>query len=242
MQPPECAEVERFWTRCTRTTPPYPFGLEDVLHMHFKVTIVPLPRLATAVAGRWLARRGWPGLTHSTEHPLHGCIVARAGDAFIFVEATDPPDEQQFTLAHEAGHLLLDYLEPREDVVQFLGEDQLAVLDGVRPPTAAERVSAVMANCPIGVYVQQLDYDSPRTSRSERRADRFARELLAPRASLAAIPLTEIEATLVQQFGLPAAQAEIYANDLRAERAPAPSHLDWLRPSPRPRPATASDE
>lgn len=229
----EVAAAEAFWDAAGEP-PPFPRDLSAALPLAFPAALVVLPGLALDRIAAWLARRGAADLLPDLgpRGRLRGCVVAYGGFGFVFVDGADAPDERRFTLAHEAAHLFLDYLRPRERALTRLGPGIAPVLDGTRQPTPAERVDAALVNCPIGVHVHLLARNAAHTA-AEDRADRLARELLAPRALVAAPGQhdpDDVARALRERFGLPPAQADAYARDLDRTRRPAPSYVEWLRP------------
>src|SRR5215469_3320511 len=119
-------------------------------------------------------------IEHSDQR-VRGCMVAHAGSGFIFVDTEDDENERRFTLAHELVHFVGHYMIPREDTIERLGANVAEVLDGIREPTADERISAVFSRCHIGPYKHSM----PRTYGSdtavlEDEADLGALHVLAP--------------------------------------------------------------
>jgi hypothetical protein len=211
--------------------------LEDAVSLATPLVVVRLPRLRPASVNAWLARYGiGPWLGRATGR-LHGCLLVQRDTGVIFIDGSDPPDEQQFTLAHELAHYLADYRRPRERALALLGPAIAPVLDGDRPPTDDERLSAVLRSVPIGAYVDLIAYDTLATIAHESDADRLAIELIAP--AEAALPLAADTADLPgparppalaerlrETFALPPAVAAAYANRLLAYLG-----LDWRTPA-----------
>jgi hypothetical protein len=225
-----------FWERAGGEEP-FPRNLRGPIAYALPLGVVLLPRLRVAGVDDWLAAQGLPCAVSVRDRPLRACLVARHGQGFVFVDGTDPDDEQRFSLAHELAHFLRDYAHPRDRAVARLGPDILAVLDGLRLPTHAERIDAVLASVPLGVHVHLMDRTPDghppgvREDAAERQADLLALELLAPRAAVEAAlappgphaaDRRAIVACLTATFGLPAAIATAYAGTL-APAAPAPS-------------------
>jgi hypothetical protein len=104
--------------------------------------------------------------------------MAWRGVGVVFFDGTLDAAERRFTLAHELGHFLLDYDEPRRRVLRDAPE-LLEVVDGVRTPTPADRAQAVLARVPVGVHTHLLE-DAGGRGHAEDQASRFALELLAP--------------------------------------------------------------
>src|SRR5262249_43024796 len=147
---------------------------------------------------------------------LHAFLMALGGVGLILVDARDDAAQRRVSLAHEAGHFIVEYLLPRR-VVEHSRPDLLDVVDGVRPPTASERLSAILGDVPIGVHTHLLDNAAPtdRIDRAEWKARRVALELLAPKAVVLGRLRTDrlrghsaVRAVLVDDFGLPDALAD----------------------------------
>lgn len=232
------ATADEFW-RAAGGAPPLPRDPAPAILYATPLAIVSLPRLRPAAVDGWLRRHGAAPVLGEADGRLHACLVVAAGSGVIFLEGGDPPDQRRFSLAHELAHFLLDYLRPRERALRALGPDIAPVLDGRRPPTLEERVQAVLADAPLGVYRQLFAYDDPAVARQEGAADRLAVELLAPAAL--AVPLARaaagtswaarhaaLAAVLVGAFGLPAAVAAGYAARLLRHVGAAPSFAEWL--------------
>ena len=135
-------------------------------------------------------------------------------------------------MAHEFAHYLAEYLAPRERAVRRLGPTVLPVLDGDRPPTAAEQWAGALAGVSLGLHAHYLEraYDPARdadTDAAERRANVLGLELLAPWREVVAAAdgsAAVLEPLLIGRYGLPAAWAAGYARRLTREVAkPTPS-------------------
>jgi hypothetical protein len=179
-----------------------------------------------------LARGGIIDACDAVDRPLRACLVARWGFGLIFIDAADAEDERRFSLAHELAHFLRDYWRPRRLAVDRLGGGVLEVLDGRRPASAEERLTALLTRVPVGCHWHLMHRDdtgqaSPAVRAAERDADRLAYELLAPatdvltRAGDRGRPTRlAVVGVLEVVFGLPAAQARDYGAILIPE-APA---------------------
>jgi IrrE N-terminal-like domain len=123
------------------------------------------------------------------QRELYGCLVAHRGHGFIFVSDTESPEEQRLTIAHEVAHFLADYLLPRQQVMQALGPQMAEVLDGLRPPTPAERAAAILSHIRLGAYVHLLPRPGIDAGNDMRvvHADCLALELVAPQACVRVI-------------------------------------------------------
>jgi hypothetical protein len=153
------------------------------------------------------------------DEELRGCLFAYRGGGIVFVCGADDPPEQRLTIAHEVAHFILDYQQPRQAVVQALGADALAVLDGDRPPTQRERLHALLARLRFGPHLHLVPRhraEPPAAAQAhieqaEHDADELALELLAPLGVLAgrlaqlAVVLDNEAASerLAAEFGVP---------------------------------------
>ena len=172
-----------------------------------------------------------------SDRRLRGALVAFADHGILFLDGADHEAEQRFTAAHEAAHFVLDYLLPRRRALALLGDGIRPVLDGERPPTCEERIDAALTACPLGLHVHLLDRRDPtgRVALAEDRVDRLARELLAPADELDrrfdGCPPAEADlvAALIDDYGLPAAEAAAHARSWLAARR-RPTLLGGLRP------------
>lgn len=191
------------------------------------VVVVSLPQLHLALVNRWLAERGAPPLPDGLGD-LRGLLVAWRGQAVIFIDGTLPEADRRLTLAHEHGHLLLDYLLPRQRVLRA-APDLLDVVDGHRPPSDADRARAALARLPLGMHTHLLHRDdgggaAQATVHAEDSASGYALELLAPWEELLDLLRTRVPQArtypgrlavaaqaVAHRFGLPADAAEARA-------------------------------
>ncbi len=235
--------AERFWQQAGGRPPP-PVDMEHAVLWALPLDVQPVAGLTVARVAAWLREHGLPEPHLGPSRALRGCLIARRGQGVVFVEADDPPEERRFTLAHEAAHFVLDYQAKRERALAGLGPAIQAVLDGERPPTAQERVHALLANVTLGVHVHLMErgpdgLPCPEAADAECDADRLALELLAPeREALALVRATQGErhvvrvaraaAALAARFGLPMPMAERYARRLLRRLTGGPSVVEWL--------------
>jgi len=235
MSPPLWVEdlATAFWTDAGGPEP-FPRNLRRAIARALPVTIVLLPALRLAGVDAWLRRNRVPCGLDVPDRPLRACLIARLGQAFIFVDGTDPEDEQRFSLAHEIAHFLNDYRTPRQRACERLDPEVLAIFDGERPPRMDESIRAVIAGVPLGAYVHLMERtaDGHATRAdidiAEHAADRLAFELLAPSDlvldGVAHRPSAErrpsVERLLRTVYALPAVPAATYA-DLLAPLPPA---------------------
>lgn len=236
--------VNDFWRRCGEMEE-FPRRLERSISLATPVCLVKLPRLKLAAVESWLQRRGVSFQFNCRNRAVRGCLVAFGGDGFIFVDGSDPEDEQRFTLAHELAHFLTDYWLAREKAIKKFGSAITEVFDGLRQPTVTERVHALLAGTHIGVYTNLMERDEASGDfnssmwRIEDRADRIALVLLAPpeevlaMAGVAASQFAErhstITALLRRHFGLPDSIAAAYSRSLLAAIGRGPSWVETLR-------------
>ncbi|MCI0400287.1 MAG: ImmA/IrrE family metallo-endopeptidase [Gammaproteobacteria bacterium] len=237
--------AEDFWS-AVGGKESYPRSLETSVGWALPLAIVKLTHLGVRAVEDWFHRRGMTGFCELTDRQLRACLVARFGHGIVLIDATDPEDEQRFSLAHELAHFILDYLKPRQTALAALGSDVLDVLDGLRKPTPQERLSGVLRGLVIGSYTNLMDRTTHNsiadinTLDSETMADRLALELLAPlratyaKMGTAAIDFrngnatTDTTALLLTHFGLPARIARSYATMLVYRRRSKPSFREWL--------------
>ncbi|MGP0026719.1 MAG: ImmA/IrrE family metallo-endopeptidase [Streptosporangiaceae bacterium] len=225
--------VGRFWANADED-PVFPRGLHLPVLMNLPLAIIEIDGLTLGNLDEWLHRHHLPRLGDIADRPLRGCVVAYGGIGLLFVDRSDDPEQRRQTLAHEAGHFIVDYLIPRENVAQRRPE-LLDVLDGEREPTDAERFDALLADLPIGFHTHLLERDirgghlSEATTDVEDRAERLAFELLAPLqrvlAELSPTAEHEIPQLLQQRFGLPAGVATRYAGYIKRYRLRRPRTL-----------------
>jgi hypothetical protein len=174
----------------------FPRDIERAIAMKLPLALVKLPQLNTKTIGQWLERRriltplarlcrrrAQPFLLDPRD--LFGSLVAYRGYGIIFVCGADDQAEQRLTVAHEVAHFLVDYMLPRQQVIQALGEHITEVPDGLRKATPAEHASAILSHLRLGAHTHLLlrhdqDEDAQGVIAAvEDRAERLARELVA---------------------------------------------------------------
>jgi len=148
-------------------------------------------------------------------------------------------------MAHEVAHFLLDYEEPRRRAIERLGPRINEVLDGQRSPTPEERVDALLANAPVGLYAHFMHrvggvIAADNVLEAESQADLLAFELLAPEAEVwGAVPKSfskrtftarraSLQRLLVRRFGLARDAAQKYSAILCRSRLGGASVREWL--------------
>jgi hypothetical protein len=177
----------------------------------FDVAVIIIPTLSVDAVNRWLIEHGRQPLRNHRDRGLRACLLARRGFGLIFVDGGMDQDERRYAVAHELAHFFTHYLELRRRAVARFGEQILAVLDGERPPTVAERLSEIIQQVPLGPFDDFLIRDdagkpSLAVIDIENEADLIALELLAPRAAVAEAtrPGADRVEALRNKFGLPA--------------------------------------
>jgi hypothetical protein len=235
--------AENFWLRSGHVRS-YPRDIQRAIAAALPAAVVRIPRLWTSSVQDWLTSHNLNLSLQANNRCLHGCVVAYCGRAFIFVDGTDCNRQLRFTLSHEAAHLIIDYLRPREKVTAALGPQALEILNGERPATHAERINAVLAGITLGVHTHFMDRGQFRVAGQhwhiESRADRLALELLAPerevwrtmRASPAVLlqrgRTKTVGRVLTTKFGIPTAISRAYADVLCEEWLDPPSVREWV--------------
>jgi hypothetical protein len=215
-----CAELAAaFWAKAG-SPPSFPRDLRDAV-LAIPVNVVEMAGVSVEAVRRWFARTGIPVPLNEPDRSLRACLLAWRGEGFAFLDSLDDPAEQAFSLAHELAHFLRDYLRPRERVAERIGRTALEVLDGLRGPTPAERLHAVLRHVSLGAFVHLLRRDdsgrplTPTEREAEAAADRLAFELLAPVEALGeCADRGTLTQRLVQEFGLPPGPAATYATIL----------------------------
>lgn len=236
--------VERFWRQCGETEP-FPRNLERSISLALPLTLVKLPHLRLHGIESWFERRGTTFHFNCRSRAVRGCLVAYGGQGLIFVDGADPDDERRFTIAHEVGHFIIDYLLVRETALSKFGEKIIEVFDGLRLPSVAEKVHALFAGTSLGIYTDLMERDKAGAlARSEvwdieDRTDRVALALLAPpdkvlsETNTSAPSFEQREATmtdaLCESFGLPRSIAISYARALLESIERGPSWVETLR-------------
>lgn len=238
------AAADDFW-QAAGEMEPFPRNLEAPVLWALPLFIVKVPRLSLSNLRDRLVAYGIDFKIGGLNRHLYGCLVAFGGKGVVMLDGSESPDELRFSLAHEVGHFIIDYVQPRDRAIRRLGPAIVNVLDGLRPLSPEERVDAVLSNVRIGVHAHLMDrtvsgaIGCGRISGSEFRADRLAFELLAPEAAvLAAVrsvahpPTTDgvmrVENLLIDAFGLPRAAARQYAHFLDSVGDHRPSIKAWL--------------
>jgi hypothetical protein len=217
--------AEEFW-QSAGAPEPLPRSLESHVLWALPLAILKFPKLRLSDAHLWLEQRHIFDVDDG-ERELHACLIAFAGRGLIFLDGADPADELRFSLAHEVGHFILDYLVPRRTAVARFGSDIVNVLDGIRSPTIQERGAAILSNTRIGVYRHMMNrtmsgaVECSRIAQAENAANALALELLAPFELVQEVLAADLAPTqqshraitniLRQKFGLPKSMAVRYS-------------------------------
>jgi hypothetical protein len=210
--------AERFWADAGGPADAFPRELEDVAPFAVRVVVVRRPDLRVRTVIDHLRSHRNPVPFDEPDRPLRAALYCWAGFGTVFLDPEDPPDEQRFSFAHELAHFLRDYADPRRKVARSLGTAAVEVLDGLRPPTADERLHAVLRHRPLTPHSHLMHRDAsgrPKGDderRAEAAADRLAFELLAPAGLFRGeTDPDHLSRRLTAEFGLPPAVAGGYA-------------------------------
>lgn len=176
--------INDFW-RASGAIEPFPRNLERYIALTLPLMVVRLPHLQIRDIHRWLDRRGVLFHFDCTNRRLRGCLIAHRGGGAIFVDGSDTEGEVQFTIAHELGHFLADYIHPRTAALRVHGSSVADILDGVRLPTPVERIASVVTGTNMSIHVDLLERNSAGDVssdiwRAESRANRMAVAFVAP--------------------------------------------------------------
>lgn len=233
--------AEAFWA-ASRAEEVFPRDIRRAVARSQPVAVVLLPELHVSAIETWLRRQGRSVSVGIHDRPLRACLVAQAGAGIIFVDGTDPEDEQRFSIAHEIAHFLLDYQEPRRAAVARYGAQILDVLDGHRPASDEERIAALLTGVKVQRHVHLMGRSetlsrAEEISQAELLADALALELLAPwdlvcwqmQEAGIAQDRRDISRWLAIRFGLPEEHARRYAARLSPSTAPSSALLRYLR-------------
>jgi hypothetical protein len=210
--------AERFWRDAGMAADVHPRDLKRAICYSLNFFVFELPALSLFKIRDTLSRRNIHVPLDTTDRPLRGCLVAREGMGFAFVEALDPPEEKRFTLAHELAHFLRDHRHDRERAERLLGSRGVAILDGKRPPSGDDELQAILRGVWLRPNVRLLERGDGQLfeiDRIENDADRLALEILAPfravREILRHFSRSEVVPELTARFGLPRWAAEAFA-------------------------------
>src|SRR5467141_233548 len=203
--------------------------VEAVAALAAPLATVILPGLSIQASRSWLAQRSVRLEPTDRDRRLRGLLLAWRGTGLMFIDGSLPEEDRRFTIAHELGHFLLDYLDERTRLIHR-APHLLDVVDGHRRITPSDRAMAVVEEIELGVHRHLLDREpagaaSWTVERSEGRALRFALELLTPwsavratarSAAVAATWPDRLAATaelLANRFGIPDDAARVRARE-----------------------------
>jgi hypothetical protein len=234
--------VSRFWQQCGEVEL-FPRHLERLISLGLPARLIKLPHLKLQAIESWLARRGALFRFNCRSRAVRGCLIAYGGQGLIFIDETDPENERRFTIAHEIGHFIIDYLLVRETAISKFGDRIVEVFDGLRQPSVTERVHALLAGASLGVYTNLMEREEAgglELWEVEDRADRVALALLAPPEEVLSESDTSflrfqqrlegMVSILHEHFGLPVSIANPYAWSLLESIGRGQSWIETLRP------------
>ena len=145
------------------------------------LAVVTVPLLTSGRIEDWLTSRRLAVDIVRDDGRLRAALVAYGGVAVAFIDGTDEAIERRFSLAHEVGHFVAEYLAERSRIDRIGGTHMLQVHDGVRRATSGERLRFAVAGRPLPVRFWRC---TGQVGHSEQLADRVAVELLAPAEAL----------------------------------------------------------
>lgn len=148
------------------------------------LAVVTVPRLTANRIEDWLTSRRLAVEIVRDDGGLRAALVAYGGVGVAFIDGTDEAIERRFSLAHEVGHFVAEYLAERARIDRIAGARMLQVHDGVRPASSGEKLRFAITGRPLPVRFWRC---TGQAGRSEQLADRVAVELLAPAAALFAL-------------------------------------------------------
>ena len=221
--------AERIW-REIGYRPAFPRDIVQPIMETFDVAVILLPKLSIASLNAWLCERGRAPLGRHANRELRGCLLARKGRGFIFLDGSLTPEERRFALAHELAHFFAHYLEPRRRAAIRFGLQILPIVDGERLATSAEKLAGILCEVPIGPFEDFLARDDNGRPWEaildiEEEADLIALELLAPYGEVLRLAKLgpALPSALVSRFGLPlwaAAEWGRFVTDLQPRSDP----------------------
>lgn len=154
---------------------------ESQVALCLPLAVVTVPRLTSTRVEDWLTSRRLAVEIVRDNGRLRAALVAYGGVGVAFIDGTDEAIERRFSLAHEAGHFVAEYLAERSRIDRIGGRPMLQVHDGVRRATSGERLRFAVAGHPLPARFWRC---TGQAGVSEQLADRVAVELLAPAEAL----------------------------------------------------------
>lgn len=154
---------------------------ESQVALRLPLAVVTVPRLTSNRIWDWLTSRRIAFDLARDDGRLRAALVAYGGVAVAFIDGTDEAIERRFSLAHEVGHFVAEYLAERSGIDRIGGTHMLEVHDGIRRATSGERLRFAVAGRPLPLRIWRC---TGQVGRSEQLADRVAVELLAPAEAL----------------------------------------------------------
>lgn len=201
----------------------FPRELAQIAPLTMPVSIIVRGGLTTADVSQTLGTATGRTYERLKQRRLRGCLVAHRGFGMIFLDEDDPR-LMRFAFAHELAHFAGHYLTRRELAIARLGPGIVEVLDGVRAPTAQERLAGILIGCRLGAFTDVLERDEgiPLNAAAEimeYEADEAAFLALAPIGVVIASTLhrdaqvsrAAVTACLIEVFGLSAGDADRHA-------------------------------
>lgn len=177
--------AKEFWKKAGFKPKP-PYDIQGAVSLNLPIDIVCLSELTVRKIEQWLLNRNVTFSIGIDDRCMHGFILTKRGNGFIFINGTDNYNERRFSIAHEVSHFLLDYKIPRDKAVESLGVGILEVLDGLRQPSYKERIDGILSTINIQPFTHFLEksgdgsFASLKVFDAENDADSLALELLAP--------------------------------------------------------------
>lgn len=220
----------------------FPRDLAQIAPLTLPVSIIVREKLTTLHVADAIAASTGRLAKPLRDRRLRGCLVAHRGFGMIFLDEDDAA-LVRFALAHELAHFVGHYLARRELAIARLGAAIVDVLDGVRPPTAQERLAGILTGCPLGAFSDVMEREdgiplSAAAEIMEYEADEAAFLALAPIGIVIARTLERndridrpaVAACLVDLFGLSQSDADRHAPRIvNAAGRNRPSLIEQLR-------------
>lgn len=182
--------AKEFWAKIGRSRSQPPYDIAGAVSLLLPLDIISLSELTLLGIDKWLNDRGIKIPVTVSDRHLHGFVLIRNGSGFMFINGTDSEEERKYTIAHETSHFILDYKIPRDRVIEKLGKEVGAVLDGVRAPTVNEQVNSLIKEISLDAFTHLFEkegdgsFESFKVFNAENNADLLALELLAPHSEV----------------------------------------------------------